>query len=170
MLSDYPQLQAHIGGRIEVDLVRQEWDNILRLASSVRSGTVTASLILQRLSSYPRQPRLGRALREVGRLERTFFALDWLQSSTLRQRVFLGLQKGEARNSLARAVFLHRLGKVQDRSFEHQSYRASGLNLVIAAIALWNTVYLERAVEQLKAEGMEITEEQLRHLSPLGSS
>ncbi len=166
--STYPQLQAHIGGRIEVDLVRQEWDNILRLASSVRSGTVTASLILQRLSSYPRQPRLGRALREVGRLERTFFALDWLQSSTLRQRVFLGLQKGEARNSLARAVFLHRLGKVQDRSFENQSYRASGLNLVIAAIALWNTVYLERAVEQLKADGMEITEEQLRHLSPLG--
>jgi TnpA family transposase len=163
----YPQLQAHIGGRIEIDLVRQEWDNILRLASSVRSGTVTASLILQRLASYPRQPRLGRALREVGRLERTFFALDWLQSSTLRQRVFLGLQKGEARNSLARAVFLHRLGKVQDRSFENQSYRASGLNLVIAAIALWNTVYLERAIEQLKADGTEITEEQLRHLSPL---
>lgn len=82
---------------------------------------------------------MGRALREVGRLERTFFALDWLQSSTLRQRVFLGLQKGEDRNSLARAVFLHQLGKVQDRSFENQSYRAGGLNLVTAAIALWNT-------------------------------
>ncbi|MBI1877145.1 MAG: Tn3 family transposase, partial [Chloroflexi bacterium] len=50
----YPQLQSHIGGRIEIDLVRQEWDNILRLASSVRSGTVTASLILQRLARYPR--------------------------------------------------------------------------------------------------------------------
>ena len=73
---------------------------------------MTVSLILQKLSSYPRQPRLGQALREVGRLERTFFSLAWLQDATLRQRVFVGLQKGAGRNGLARAVFFHRLGKV----------------------------------------------------------
>jgi TnpA family transposase len=50
---------------------------------------------------------------------------------------------------LARAVFFNRLGEVRDRSFEHQRYRASGLNLVVAAIVLWNTVYLERAVQAL---------------------
>ncbi|MDI4552785.1 Tn3 family transposase, partial [Escherichia coli] len=42
------------------------------------------------------------------------------------------------------AVFFNRLGEIRDRSFEQQRYRASGLNLVTAAIVLWNTVYLER--------------------------
>jgi TnpA family transposase len=60
--------------------------------------------------------------------------------------VHAGLNKGEARNSLARAVFFNRLGEIRDRSFEQQRW-ASGLNLVTAAIVLWNTVYLERATQ-----------------------
>ncbi len=55
-----------------------------------------------------------------------------------------GLNKGEARNSLAGGVFFNRLGEIRDRSFEQQRYRASGLNLVTAAIVLWNTVYRTR--------------------------
>ncbi|RML79343.1 Tn3 family transposase, partial [Pseudomonas savastanoi pv. savastanoi] len=61
-----------------------------------------------------------------------------------------GLNKGEARNALARAVFFNRLGEIRDRSFEQQRYRASGLNLVTAAIVLWNTVYLERSANALR--------------------
>lgn len=57
---------------------------------------------------------------------------------------------------------------MRDRSFENQRYRASGLNLVIAAIVLWNTVYLGRAVDALKARGQVIDENLLQHLSPLG--
>ena len=50
-------------------------------------------------------------------------------------------------------MFFYRLGEIRDRSFEHQQYRASGLSLVTAAIALWNTVHLERAVEALRKIG-----------------
>lgn len=49
-----------------------------------------------------------------------------------------------------RDVFFNRLGELRDRSFENQRYRASGLNLVTAAIVLWNTVYLERAIQAIK--------------------
>lgn len=73
---------------------------------------------------------------ELGRIERTLFILDWLQNVELRRRVHAGLNKGEARNALARAVFIHRLGEIRDRRFEQQRYRASGLNLVTAAIVL----------------------------------
>jgi TnpA family transposase len=69
-----------------------------------------------------------------------------MQDPALRARVQAGLNKGEARNALARAVFFNRLGEVRDRSFENQCYRASGLNLVVAAIILWNTVYLGKAI------------------------
>jgi len=78
------------------------------------------------------------------------------------------LNKGEARNALARAVFFHRLGEIRDRSFEQQRYRASGLNLVTAAIVLWNTVYLERSVEALRDRGPSIDESLIQYLSPLG--
>ena len=65
----------------------------------------------QEAGSYPRQNGLAVALRELGRIERTLFILDWLQSVELRRRVHAGLNKGEARNALARAVFFNRLGK-----------------------------------------------------------
>jgi TnpA family transposase len=65
----------------------------------------------------------------------------------------VGLNKGEAKNALARAVFFNRLGEMRDRTFENQRYRASGLNLVVAAIILWNTVYLERAIRLLQQKG-----------------
>ena len=79
-----------------------------------------------------------------------------------------GLNKGEARNALAQAVFFNRLGEIRDRSFEQQRYRASGLTLMTAAIVQWNTVYLERAVTHLRSEGEEIDEALLGSLSPLG--
>jgi len=164
----YPTLAKLIGGNVNVKRIRAHWAEILRLAASIKQGTVTASLMLRKLGSYPRQNGLAVALRELGRIERTLFALDWMQNVELRRRVQIGLNKGEAKNALARAVFLNRLGELRDRSFENQRYRASGLNLVVAAIVLWNTVYLERAVQTLRDYGKDIDEKLLPHLSPLG--
>jgi TnpA family transposase len=62
--------------------------------------------------------------------------LEWMKDPELRRRVQVGLNKGEARNALARAVFFNRQGDLRDRSFENQLYRASGLNLIVAVIIL----------------------------------
>lgn len=164
----YPTLAEMIGGNVNVKHIRAHWDEIMRLAASIKQGTVTASLMLRKLGSYPRQNGLAVALRELGRIERTLFTLDWMQSVELRRRVQIGLNKGEAKNALARAVFLNRLGEMRDRSFENQRYRASGLNLVVAAIVLWNTVYLERAVQALRDSEKKVDDKLLTHLSPLG--
>jgi TnpA family transposase len=166
--ADYPALTPLIGGKLNISQIRAHWDEILRLAASIKQGTVTASLMLRKLGSYPRQNGLAVSLRELGRIERTLFILDWLQSVELRRRVQAGLNKGEARNAMARAVFFNRLGEVRDRSFEQQRYSASGLNLVTAAIVLWNTVYLERAVQALRDAGEIVDNSLLKYLSPLG--
>ena len=163
----YPTLAGLIGGSVNVKRIRTHWDDILRLAASIQQGTVTASLMLRKLGSYPRQNGLALALRELGRIERTLFTLDWLQNIELRRRVQIGLNKGEAKNALARAVFFNQLGELRDRSFENQRYRASGLNLVVAAIVLWNTAYLERVVQALRDAG-NADDSLLPHLSPLG--
>ena len=166
--TNYDALKPMIGGMLNIKHIRDHWDEIMRLATSSKQGTVTASLMLRKLGSYPRQNGLAIALRELGRIERTLFILDWLQSVELRRRVQVGLNKGEARNALARAVFFYRLGEIRDRSFEQQRYRASGLNLITAAIVLWNTVYLERATAALRGNGKALDDTLLQYLSPLG--
>jgi TnpA family transposase len=166
--SQWPVLQPFIAGRIDEGLIHAHWEDGLRLATSVRTGTVPASLMLRRLGSYPRQNGLALALREIGRIERTLFTLDWLEDPALRRQATAELNKGESRNALARAVCFHRLGRIHDRSYESQQHRASGLNLVVAAIILWNTVYLGRAVEALRRQGEAITDDLLTHLAPLG--
>ena len=165
--SDYPTLEPMIGGRINLALIRAHWAAILRIAASIRTGTVTASVIMRQLAAYPRQNGVAAALRELGRLERTLFTLDWIEDPELRRSTGQELNKGESRNSLARAVFIHRLGEIRDRTYENQQHRASGLNLVVTAIILWNTRYLERAVATLR-HTEDVPDHLLAHLSPLG--
>jgi TnpA family transposase len=151
------------GAPSNIEHVAQHWDELLRIATSIRSRTVTASAMLRKLSAYPRQNGLAIALREVGRLERSIFMLNWLRDIDLRRRSQAGLNKGAARNALARAIFFCQLGELRDRTFENQAYRASGLNLVVAAVILWNTRYL-----QLAADDLGVSAESMQHVAPLG--
>jgi len=165
--SDTPTLEPLIAGRINVDLIRAHWSDILRIVASISTGTVTASLIMRQLASHPRQNGVAAALRELGRLERTLLTLEWINDPELRRTTGHELNKGESRNSLARAVFIHRLGEIRDRTYENQQHRACGLNLLVTAIILWNTRYLERAVIAL-CQIENVPSHLLTHLSPLG--
>jgi TnpA family transposase len=164
----YVTLTPMIGGTVDFRVIGENWDEMLRLAASIKAGTVAPSVLMRRLAAYPQQNALARALREIGRLDRSLFTLDWISDPALRRRSHAGLNKGETKHALARAVFFHRLGEVRDRTFENQRYRASGLNLAVAAITLWNTVYLGRAVDQLRSQGEVIDDALLAHAAPLG--
>ena len=167
-LLPFPTLRPLVAGPVNARAIEEHWDETLRLAASIRAGTVAASVMLRKLAGYPRQNPVARALREIGRVERSLFMLDWLDDPDLRRRTSANLNKGEARNALARAVFFNRLGELRDRTFENQRHRASGLNLVASAIILWNTVYLDRAVQHLRAQGLEVPDDLLAHVAPLG--
>jgi len=78
------------------------------------------------------------------------------------------LNKGESRHFLAHAIYIHRQGRLADRTFQNQSFRASGLNLVIAAIVYWNTLYMARAVQHLRSGGIRAPDDLLAHVAPLG--
>ncbi len=163
-----PEFASLVAGSINLRVINDYWFELLRLAISIKTGTVTASVILRKLAAYPRQNALALALRELGKLERTFFTLQWLQDPELRRRSHVGLNKGEQQNALRRAVFFNRLGEIRDRSYDNQRHRASGLNLLVAAIILWNTTYLQRAIEYLRNQGHHPEPGDLTHLSPLG--
>ncbi len=166
--STYPLLEPLIGGTIDTAAITGQWPLLMRLKASIEAGTVLPSTILRKLAAAGPANALSRALRALGRIERTLFTLQWLSDPELRQRSHAGLNKGEASNALRRAVFFHRQGEIRDRTFENQSFRASGLSLITAAIVHWNTVYLDRAIQHLRAQDISVLDELLAHVAPLG--
>src|SRR5438034_3501760 len=91
-------------------LIIEQWDDMRRVASSIRHGTVSASLLMRKLAAYPRQNQVARALTEMGKLERTAFLLEYFRDEALRRCVLIGLNKGEALHALARQLFFGRSG------------------------------------------------------------
>jgi TnpA family transposase len=167
-ISRYEDLKPIMGKRIKVDVIREHWDEIVRLVASLKAGAVLPSTILRKLAAYERQNQLDLALQEIGRVERTLFMLDWLESPALRRRCQAGLNKSEQRHQLTGAICTFKQGRIADRTYEAQQFRASGLNLVIAAIVFWNSTYIADAVAHLRSIGEEVSDEMLAHTSPVG--
>jgi len=93
--------------------------------SSLKAGIVAPSVMLRKLAAYRRQNQLDLALQELGRIERTLFMLDWLESPELRRRCHAGLNKSEQRHFLAQVICTFKQGRIADRSAEAQQFRAS---------------------------------------------
>jgi TnpA family transposase len=165
--SNYQDLQPLLGQRVKVDVVREHWDEAIRLFASLKAGTVAPTAMLKKLAAYRRQNQLDLALQELGRIKRTLFMLDWLESPELRRRCQAGLNKSEQRHFLAQVICTFKQGRIADRGTEAQQFRASGLNLVIAAIVYWNSTYIADAVAHLRATGEVVPEALLAHTTPL---
>jgi TnpA family transposase len=165
--SDFPKLEAILRGQINTKVIKENYEDVLRLAHSIREGTVSASLIMGKLGSYSRQNSLATALREMGRIEKTIFLLNYISNESLRRKIQKGLNKGEAMNGLARAIFFGKQGELRERTLQHQLQRASALNIIINAINVWNTLHLDKAIEYQKGLGS-FREDLLNHISPLG--
>ncbi len=114
----YPEMEKLLRGRINTKIIQENYDDVLRLAHSIRKGTVSASLIMGKLGSYSRQNSLATTLREMGRIDKTLFILDYISSETLRRRIQRGLNKGEAMNALARAIFLGNMGNLEKEHYK----------------------------------------------------
>jgi TnpA family transposase len=163
----YENITSIIQGKINTGIIRDNYDDVLRLACSIRNGRVSGSLMMSKLGSYARQNSLATALREMGRIEKTVFILDYISNEALRRRIQRGLNKGEAMNALARAIFFGKRGELNEREMQNQLLRASALNILINAISVWNTAYLQKAIDYLKANDS-LDESLLKHIAPLG--
>ncbi|MDE0149208.1 MAG: Tn3 family transposase, partial [Rhodospirillaceae bacterium] len=162
------RLRPLVGGKVNVDLIDRNWADILRVAATMAAGTMRPSQLLRKLAAYPRQNELAAALREVGRIERSLFMIEWTTDPDVRRRALVGLNKGEAHHALKRAINFHQRGELRDRTGEGQHYRVAGLNLLAAIIIYWNTLKLGDAVFARGQAGLEIPDELLAHVSPLG--
>jgi TnpA family transposase len=129
-------------------------------------GHVSASLLVARLQAGSRQHPLAKALVEHGKLLRTLHALRWFTDEAFRRRIGRELNRGEFMNELRRFLaFAHR-GHIRHRHHDDQTMQAHCLTLVTNACVLSTTRYLQEAIDAERADGYEVTDEVMSHLSP----
>jgi TnpA family transposase len=151
---------------ISTELIREHWDEILRIAASIKHGHVTASLLVQRLQAHPNRSQLARALQEYGRIIKTRFILRYHTRPEERKAIRRQLNKHESMHALHDFLFYGNDGKLRLAALDRQTVRASCLHLVANAIVAWNPVAAQHALDQLEAEGKPVPRELQRHFSP----
>ncbi len=142
---------------------------MLRVAGSLKLGTVSATEIMRTLYRGDQPSSLGRALGELGRVAKTLYLLNFVDDETYRRRILTQLNRGEGHHGLARATFHGQKGELRQRYREGQEDQLSALGLVVNALVLWNTFYMDAALTSLQQQ-QSVNEEDIARLSPLGHS
>ena len=162
------ELRDLVGDKIRENTIIANWPDVLRCIATMLSGRMQPSQLLKTLAARPRQHDLAVALREIGRVERTLFIIEWALDTDMQRRANIGLNKGEAHHALKSALRIGRQGEIRDRNTEGQHFRIAGLNLLTAIIIFWNTKRLGVAVAQRRKAGLDTPAYLLAHISPLG--
>lgn len=136
---------------INMRLIEDNWEDILRLVATIKLKEATASQILKRLSSYARDNPLYQGLKEFGKLIKTIFLLTYMDDLALRQAIQKQLNKIELANKFSDAVFFDNNQEFKQGTREEQELAMNCKILLQNAILLWNYLYLSQLLATANA-------------------
>lgn len=165
----YGELDTLFTEAINIELIREQWDNLVRIAASLKNHLAPAHVIVEKLASRASADKAAKALVELGKIVKTIFILRYISDPQLRHTIQLQLNRGEHRHYLAQHVFFADQELFKTRDYEEIMNKASCLSFVSNAILYWNTQQMEKIVNQLVAEGYPVNDEDVGRISPLMS-
>ena len=145
---------------INETVIRDNWDDLLRLVATIKLKENTASDIFRRLNSYSRQHALYQTMKAFGQIIKSLFILRYVDDLALRQAIEKQLNKVELANRFTRAVAVGNPREYTQTEKEEQEIAEACNRLIRNAIICWNYLYLARQVE--KAPDPEARENLLR--------
>ncbi len=163
----YGALDELARGCVELSKIESQWDEMMRMAGSLKLGTIHASELIRSLLRSTRPSGLAQAIMEVGRVNKTLYLLNYIDDEDYRRRILTQLNRGEGRHAVARAICYGQRGEIRKRYREGQEDQLGALGLVTNAVVLWNTLYMQEALSHLRQSGEIPEEEHLARLSPL---
>ena len=167
---NYDHIDSLFSDNINFNLIRQHYREMLRVVISIKLGKVSASTIIRRLGSEGIRSSLFYAFRELGRVVRTQFLLEYIQDIEMRETVHAATCKSEEFNNFLQWVFFYNNGMIQE-NLQHERAKLVKYNHLVAnLIILHNVNAMSKVLKRLKHEGVGITEELLAGLSPYRSS
>ena len=161
---EYPALR--FTGTVNIDYLKKHAQELQRVGASLMTGTVTASLLMSRLQSYPRQNNLMYVLLSYGQLEKTIFICNYLLIPPLRKKVSRQLNKGEQLHNLKLFLRFGGDGFIRKRQEEQQQVTVQSMSVLTNIVLVWNTIYIQEILKELKNEGYQVNEEDFEHISP----
>jgi len=165
--ANYGELNEISQNKINIELICRHWEDILRVAGSLKSGKVNATELTKSLQRNGQPTSLGKAITEYGKVYKTKHQLRYISDEIYARQILEQLNKGEARHALCRSIFYGKKGKLYQTYYDGMEEQLNALGLVTNAIIYWNSVYLEKVFEQMAKEGYDCSEEMIRRQSPL---
>jgi TnpA family transposase len=166
--ADHGALNSIYRATVDATLIREQWDQLVRVASSLKNRTAPAHVVLDRLAASSPSDRLAKALTALGRVVKTTYILRYSQDAELRARVQRQLNRAEMRHALARRLFFSNQGAFRVGDLDEITNKVSALSLLSNAVLVWNTVRMQQIIAALERKtGQSVAEEDLGHISPL---
>ncbi|KWX04834.1 transposase [Carbonactinospora thermoautotrophica] len=164
--ADYGAFTDAARGRINLARIERHWEDILRIIGSIHTGAVRAYDVIRMLSRDGRPTPLGDAIAHYGRISKTLHILRLADEPGYRRQIKAQANLQEGRHSLARRIFHGRSGQLYQRYHDGMEDQIGALGLVLNAVVLFNTRYMDAAVTKLRGDGFEVREEDVARLSP----
>ncbi len=157
-------------GAVDVALIAEQWDQLVRVAASLRNRTTPAHVVLDRLAASS-SDRLAKALTMLGRVVKTIHLLRYAHDAQLRTRIRKQLNRGESRHALARRLFFANQGAFRKGDREEIMNKVTALSVLSNAVLVWNSVRFAEIVDGLEGTtGDAVQLADLARVSPLASA
>jgi TnpA family transposase len=140
---------------------------MLRLAGSLKLGHLQAAGVMRTLQVRDQPTTLARAIAELGRIIKTLHILRYIDDAPFRRRILTQLNRQELRHKLGRRVIHGERGEIRTPYRIEQQTVLSALDLTLNAITHWNAIYIQAAIDKLKAGGHPVQDADIARLSPL---
>jgi TnpA family transposase len=164
-LTSYTHIDALFTQVVDWDVIERHWQDMMQVVLSIQAGRVLPSMLLQKLGVYSRKSSLYKAFSELGRVERTLFLLEYMSDANMRQQIRAETTKVESYHQFTDWIAF---GGPVLRSGDpvEQEKRIKYRDLVANAVMLHNVVDMTTVLRQLQHEGIRVTPELVRRLSP----
>ena len=162
----YTHIDPLFGDAIDWVLIEKYLPDMLRVAISIKLGTITPSTILRRLGVASSKNKLYYAFRELGKVIRTMFLLKYINDVELRRFINAATTKSEEFNGFAKWAFFGGQGEIAE-NIQHEQRKVVKYNHLVAnMVILHNMQNMSQVLRDLKADGFEIDAELLGGLAP----
>ena len=165
--AQYGPLGAIAEGTVNIKLVVDNWEDLIRLAGSLRLGHLKAAGVMRILQTRDRPTTLARALMHLGRIVKTLHVLNYIDDADFRRRILVQLNRQELRHKLARRIYHGNRGEVRNALRQGQEEQLGALGLALNAVTHWNAVYMQEALARLGEQGLDIDPKDVARLSPV---
>lgn len=165
----YKHIEGLFSDKIDWDLIERHLPDMLRVALSIKAGRITASSILKKLGTYSRKNKLYQAFKELGRVVRTSFLLEYLNDKELREIIQAATCKSESFNSFAHWLLFGDEGIIKENNRDEQRKIIKYNHLIANCVSLYNVVCLTNIINDLIKEGYPVQKHMVEMLSPYGT-